>query len=270
MSKKLANFQAAFLMETYTLGIQPNEAVEEVLSVETAANYQCISAIDDQLIIGREHKLTAHVIRRWRGLALMLAWMSIVLNVLMAIVAFAFAFIAKSPASFGFAFNAALDALTSVLVLWRFWGDDGAKFSWKREWRATIAIAVLFVFSAFGICARATAALCMEEKPTDAEAIIIMSSVMIFLALVMAWGKYAAGVRMHSTVLKIDALNSGLGAVMGVGVVVSSVVYALHHTVWFLDSIVALLIALILFLTGVRMLVKLLSRRGRLHPPDAT
>ncbi|XP_065834145.1 transmembrane protein 163a-like [Oscarella lobularis] len=260
------------LMATYAYEIQRTDVHAGIDSIDSIDSspfaYQCISAIDDQLTLGREHKLTPHVVRRWRSFALMLAWMSIVVNFAMAVVAFVFAFVANSPASFGFAFNAALDSLTSILVLWRFWGRDGAKFSWKREWRATIAIAVLFVFSSLGISARAIVALCTEQKPDDAMAIIIMSSIMLFMSAAMAWGKYVAGVGMHSTVLKIDALNSGLGALMGLGVVISSVVYTFVDSVWYLDSIVGLLIALVLFSTGVRMLIKLLSRRGRLSPPQ--
>ena len=51
------------------------------------------------------------------------------------------------------------------------------------------------------------------------------------------------------------ALNSGLGALMGLGVVISSVVYTFVDSVWYLDSIVGLLIALVLFSTGVRFVV---------------
>ena len=79
-----------------------------------------------------------------------------------------------------------------------------------------------------------------------------------------------------------------MGMFMGLGVVVSTVVYHYKENIWYLDSVVAILIALLLFVTGIRyqanrhrqtdrltskeytfyrMLKKLLSKRGKFCPP---
>jgi hypothetical protein len=191
---------AAMELRTYTYGIQS----ETNGSQEFTSAYQCISAIDDQLMLGEEYKLTPQVANRWGRMAVMVSWLSIIMNILMAVAAFAFAFLGNSPASFGFAFNAFLDACTSVIVLWRFWGSAGSKYSWQRERRATILVAWLFIFSAFGIWVRATVAIILEQKPSDTVPIIILCSVSLTMAGMMAWMKYTTGVRMHSTVLKTD------------------------------------------------------------------
>ncbi|XP_062518891.1 transmembrane protein 163a-like [Corticium candelabrum] len=250
-------------LKTYSYGIQ----TETDGGHEFTSTYQCISSIDDQLILGEECKLAPQVGKRWGRMAIFVSWISVVMNILMASAAFAFAFIGNSPASFGFAFNSFLDACTSVIVLWRFWGSAGAKYLWQRERKATILVAWLFVISAFGIIARAIVALRQDTKPSDTVAIIIFASISLTMAGMMAWMKYTIGLRMHSTVLKTDALNSLMGMFMGLGVVISTVVYHEDEKVWYLDSIVGIIIAILLFVTGLRMLTKLLSRRGKLSPP---
>ena len=103
-------------MATYAYEIQRTDVHAGIDSIDSIDSspfaYQCISAIDDresrnreevlrmkflpppppppplELTLGREHKLTPHVVRRWRSFALMLAWMSIVVNFAMAVVAF--------------------------------------------------------------------------------------------------------------------------------------------------------------------------------------
>jgi divalent metal cation (Fe/Co/Zn/Cd) transporter len=43
-----------------------------------------------------------------------------------------------------------------------------------------------------------------------------------------------------------------MGMVMGLGVVISTVIYHYKEDIWYLDSIVGILIALLLFASGIR------------------
>ena len=86
--------------------------------------------------------------------AYIISWVSLVLTIVGLIVGLVVSVLTKSSATLGFALENAVDGISSVLVLWRFWGggkgqSEGALA--MREKRASVGIAIVFVILAITV-----------------------------------------------------------------------------------------------------------------------
>ncbi|KAG7270940.1 hypothetical protein CRUP_033677 [Coryphaenoides rupestris] len=90
-------------------------------------------SIEDQGLLESSMRLKPHEAQSYRKKALWVSWVSIVVTILLAIAAFTVSVMRHSASAFGFAFDATLDVLSSIIVLWRY-SNAAAVHSAHREY----------------------------------------------------------------------------------------------------------------------------------------
>jgi len=82
---------------------------------------------------------------------------SLVINLILAAIAFYFSFVNNSSATSAFAADCVLDFISSAIVLWRYCGDDlSSVYRHAREQIACIYLGALFEISALAIIVKAS------------------------------------------------------------------------------------------------------------------
>lgn len=206
-------------------------------------------------------KIDTQLEEKWRKTAIFICYFSISATLALGIAFFVMSDVAGSPAAFAFAFGAVLDTLTSIVVAWRFCGLAGQSYSFERERRACVIIGVCFVLSAIGIACKAVHTLLVDQVPHMNNGMLIISCTSFLLLFLLAWVKFVVAYKVDSRSMRIDAFNSTAGAVIAFGMIISSVVYEQSSGIWFLDAIIALCIAFVLFVFGMRTVLELLLCR---------
>ncbi|KAK3741077.1 hypothetical protein QZH41_009875, partial [Actinostola sp. cb2023] len=162
-------------------------------------------AIDDwQGIFRQVEKLNTPLSGKWRTAALAISFFSIVINLALAVVYFVLSYAVLSPAAFGFAFEVILDCISSMVVLWRFLGREGHLYSYDKERKASLGIAVCFILSAIAISAKAAHTLVDDTEPKRSESLLILSSVTFVVLFVAAYIKYLVAFKIDSNSMRID------------------------------------------------------------------
>ncbi|XP_028517984.1 transmembrane protein 163 isoform X2 [Exaiptasia diaphana] len=211
----------------------------------------CVSPNDDDYLLQKEKHLTCHLGTKWRSAALGVSFTSIVFTLIIGLTAFSISSIAKSSAAFGFAFDSLLDVITTIVVIWRFFGEKGEFYSWEKEKRACRMIAVCFLISGIGIFVRAVRALVVQRHPHEFVGIEIIAGVSLVLYSILSWSKIVIADKISSSSLKTD------------GMLMSSLAYTWNKSIWFLDASIALCIALALAVFGIRLLSQMLGKEEK-------
>ena len=190
--------------------------------------------------------------------AYIISWVSLVLTVIGLIVGLVVSVLTKSSATLGFALENAVDGISSVLVLWRFWGggkgqSEGALA--MREKRASVGIAIVFVILAITVGTAGGQHLASHGELDHIHVLLGLAvpSVLIFGALGVV--KVMLGNKTKSPSLKKDGACSLCGALLSLGVAVGA---ALHDipSMWWFDGAVALSVAIALGVSGLYTLWK--------------
>lgn len=94
---------------------------------------------------------------------------SLLVNLLLAIVAFYFSFVNNSPSTTAFAADCVLDFISSAIVLWRYHGDLSSVYMHAREQIACIYLGALFLISALAIIVKASSDMASNVDVSLAE-----------------------------------------------------------------------------------------------------
>uniref|UniRef100_A0A3P8SIJ3 Transmembrane protein 163a n=1 Tax=Amphiprion percula TaxID=161767 RepID=A0A3P8SIJ3_AMPPE len=194
-------------------------------------------SVEGEGLLESSMRLKPHEAQNYRKKALWVSWTSIVVTLILAVAAFTVSFMRHSASAFGFAFDATLDVLSSVIVLWRY-SNAAAVHSAHRE----------YIASAFH---------CMHSSDDFLFSVSIVSGL---TCAVLAVAKFMLGRVLTSRALITDGFNSMVGAVMGFSILISAEVFKHHPDVWFLDGTMGVLIGLIILAYGVKLLKDMVPR----------
>jgi divalent metal cation (Fe/Co/Zn/Cd) transporter len=176
------------------------------------------------------------LIRRAKALSwLSLAWMTVE-----GTVAISAALVAGSVALLGFGIDSAIEAIASVIVIWRFTGSR--KLSAEAERRAQQLVAISFFLLAPYIAQDAIRTLVNGEHPSSSWVGIALAVSSILLMPMLGRAKRRLGTRLGSAATAGEGAQNMLCAYMAAGVLVGLLANSLFGA-WWLDPIVALAIA---------------------------
>ncbi|KAK2561576.1 Transmembrane protein 163 [Acropora cervicornis] len=194
----------------------------------------------------------------WTKAAIFISGLSIILTTGFGVTFLVASQISGSSAAFGFAFVAVLDSLSSGIVFWRFFGADTMEPNTVslRERRACIAISVCFILSAIAITSRAVYALVADNKLGREELMKMLSLASLIFLIFLAGFKGLIASKVESRAMKTDAINSLAEAVMTLGMIASDEFCKRDQNICFLDSAVAITIAVALLAYGIIILLQ--------------
>ncbi|XP_056445156.1 transmembrane protein 163-like [Gadus chalcogrammus] len=216
-------------------------------------------SIDDQGLLESSMRLKPHEAQSYRKKALWVSWVSIVVTILLAIAAFTVSIMRHSASAFGFAFDALLDVLSSIIVLWRY-SNAAAVHSAHREYIACVILGVLFILSSLCIMGKAIHDLATKLLPEVDDFLFSVSIVSGLVCIILAVVKFMLGRVLTSKALITDGFNSLVGGVMGFSILLSAEVFKHQPTVWYLDGAIGVLMGLIILAYGVKLLLDMVPR----------
>uniref|UniRef100_UPI00358ED6BA transmembrane protein 163 n=1 Tax=Myxine glutinosa TaxID=7769 RepID=UPI00358ED6BA len=203
----------------------------------------------------------AQVYRRW---TLAVSLLSIVITLALAVAAFVVSSLQSSAAAFGFAFDALLDVLSSIIVVWRY-SKAGAVHSAHREYQACVVLGIIFLLSAVCIMSKAIHDLVRRLLPEVDDFLLTVSILSGVVCLILSVAKFALGRILTSKALITDGFNSLVGGLMGFSMLASAEIYASNPNVWYIDGTIGLVIAIVILAYGIRLLFDVVPRVWRVQ-----
>jgi divalent metal cation (Fe/Co/Zn/Cd) transporter len=174
-----------------------------------------------------------------RDRARLLAWLTIVWNVVEAVVAIACGIVAGSLALVGFGIDSAIEVFAAVVVLWRLGGVDD-----EREHRALQLIALSFFALGVYIALEAVRDLVRDSDADTSRVGIGLAIASLIVMPVLAIAKTRTGRALNNRTVLADAaetrLCTYLSAILLVGLVLDATL-----DWWWADPIAALGIAVL-------------------------
>ncbi|XP_021176773.1 transmembrane protein 163 [Fundulus heteroclitus] len=216
-------------------------------------------SIEDQGLLESSMRLKPHEAQSYRKKALWVSWASIVATIILAIAAFTVSIMRHSASAFGFAFDAMLDVLSSVIVLWRY-SNAAAVHSAHREYIACMILGVIFILSSVCIMGKAIHDLATKLLPEVDDFLFSVSIVSGLVCVVLAVIKFMLGKVLTSRALITDGFNSMVGGIMGFSILISAEVFKHEPKVWYLDGTIGVLMGLIILAYGVKLLRDMIPR----------
>lgn len=216
-------------------------------------------SVEGEGLLESSMRLKPHEAQSYRKKALYVSWVSIVVTLIMAVAAFTVSFMRHSASAFGFAFDATLDVMSSIIVLWRY-SNAAAVHSAHREYIACVILGVIFVLSSLCILGKATHDLATKLLPEVDDFLFSVSILSGITCAILAVIKFMLGRVLTSRALITDSFNSMVGAVMGFSILISAEVFRHYPEVWYLDGTIGVLIGLIILAYGVKLLVDMVPR----------
>ncbi|XP_076579628.1 transmembrane protein 163a [Chaetodon auriga] len=216
-------------------------------------------SIEDRGLLESSMRLKPHEAQSYRKKALWVSWVSIGVTIILAIVAFTVSIMRHSASAFGFAFDATLDVLSSVIVLWRY-SNAAAVHSAHREYIACVILGVIFILSSLCILGKAIHDLATKLLPEVDGFLFSVSIVSGLVCIILAVIKFMLGKVLTSRALITDGFNSLVGGVMGFSILISAEVFKHEPKVWYLDGTIGVLIGLIILAYGVKLLLDMVPR----------
>ncbi|MBN3306546.1 TM163 protein, partial [Amia calva] len=212
---------------------------------------QFSDGVENRGLLESSTRLKPHEAQSYRKKALWVSWISIVVTLVLAVAAFTVSIMRYSASAFGFAFDATLDVLSSIIVLWRY-SNAAAVHSAHREYIACVILGVVFILSSMCILGKAIHDLATQLLPEVDDFLFSVSILSGILCIILAVLKFMLGRVLTSRALITDGFNSLVGGIMGFSILISAEVFRHHPQVWYLDGTIGVLIGLIIFSYGVK------------------
>jgi len=206
--------------------------------------------------------LTSHEFLKWRRAVLFVSVVSVILQVTISIDAIIEGLKVDSSGTFAFGVETMLDVATTLIVIWRFCGVNGEQNSERRELKAVVCLSVLMAVFSVAVIVKAIYSLTVEAKPFAELKLMIICNIGFASFAILSWCKLIVGQRIKSKAVIMDAVSTFCATGMAIALLLSLMVY--HYTgLWFLDSIVAIVISLLMFTYSVHMMYKIFKRRRK-------
>ncbi|XP_041057679.1 transmembrane protein 163-like isoform X2 [Carcharodon carcharias] len=220
--------------------------------------------VENRGLLESSQKLKPHEAQIYRKKALWVSWISIIITLSLAVVAFTVSIMRHSASSFGFAFDATLDVLSSAIVLWRY-SNAAAVHSAHRENIACAILGVIFLVSTFCIYGKAIHDLATKLLPEVDDFLFSVSIISGILCTILAVVKFMLGRILTSKALITDGFNSLVGGIMAFSILISAEVYNHNPGVWYLDGTIGILIGMIILAYGIKLLIDTVPRIKQTH-----
>lgn len=216
------------------------------------------------ILIEKHHRVSLKAAVKLRYVAIGISWASTITSFVLGVTATVFAILNDSQSLFSFGLDSILDCISSIVVLWRFYGGENI-YSEERERRACALIGILFICSAFLLAGKSIWSLAKMEHTGHLQITLILSAVNVIACLSLGITKVIVGHKLESRALITDSIITLVGAVMSVFTLIFSAVYRHNRQLWYLDDSFGVLCSLFLLIYGLRVLWVSIMEARRAH-----
>ncbi|XP_028395033.1 transmembrane protein 163-like [Dendronephthya gigantea] len=207
-------------------------------------------------VVSAEQHLTVSEIQREVTKAKQGAIATLIATVVFTVLSLVASEESDSSAAFGFAFESLLAGLASFIILWRFWSmKELESRNRRREVIALFAITSSLIISGVSVGYKSIKALVLTEKHKKSKLLLILSAVSVGVYLILFVYKHRIAKRLCSRALRTDAIDALCGALLALSIVVTTSTREFTTKAWFLDSVIALGVAVFSLFYGFYSLV---------------
>ncbi len=191
--------------------------------------------------------------KHWVRWILYLAWFTIGYNLLEGVVAIGFGVSDDSVALAGFGADSMIEVASAILVLWRFQSESKQQLmpSINRERRATMGIGVLFICLALGTTVASLTQLKGGSHPSTTLSGLVISVASLSFMFFLWRAKTKAAKALDSATVMKDAACSLACIKLSIILFAGSLLFVVYPSLWWIDSIAALGLALLIAKEGV-------------------
>ncbi|KAK7094301.1 transmembrane protein 163a-like [Littorina saxatilis] len=212
------------------------------------------------------HRVSSRTAVKLRYAAIIVSWCSVTFSFSTGVAALVLGHIDKSEALFGYGLDATLDGLSSVAVLWRFYGSTADLYSEAKERKACIVIGSLFVLSGLLLSGKSLHAIITEVH--ESQAIVLYATFALttgVVSVILAFIKVYLGYKLESEALATDSIITFVGAAMSFAGVAGLELYVQDTHLWFMDSVFGIICGLFLIVFGIKLLYEMLHKKKGDH-----
>ena len=183
--------------------------------------------------------------------AIFLAYFTILYNIIEGLVSLWFGISEGSLALAGFGVDALIEVASAIIVLLKLKGDDSEfKINIEKERKSTRAIGYLFIFLAVITILTSFTEIRVSSHPDTTLPGSIISSLSLMIMFFIWVDKLDVGRKLDSSTIIADASCSLACIKLSIVLLIGSVAYSLFPSLWWIDSIAALILSLFIALEG--------------------
>jgi len=164
--------------------------------------------------------------------------------------------VTSSAATLGYGLENFVDFCSSLVVIWRFYGNAPPEVLHSREKRASVGIGIMMVILAVVVLGVAVDHVVQANELEGVDILLALAVPSFFIFGILAYMKFYLAQHLRSPALKKDAVCSSAGVVLSGGVLVGAAIFRHHEEVWWFDAAVAIVISTGLLIYGGRTMVK--------------
>ncbi|XP_071942187.1 transmembrane protein 163a-like [Antedon mediterranea] len=201
----------------------------------------------------KREQLNRQVRQKWESTALGLAIISVICLIVLGSCSFYVSSTTNSAAAYGFGFDCFLDVGTSLVVIWRFCGSNNSQ-STKKEKIALFILGILFILASTSVASKSVKFLIDDEVLDTSAGLYILAGFATFFSMSLFIAKLYVANKLDSKSVRADGYSSLACGITAFTMIISSIAFTIDNSVYYLDDIVGLVLAVLLLLYGIKII----------------
>ena len=228
----------------------------------TFHKFPCVSYTDEKFAAEKHLTFSPQFWMRWRKAVLVLQIVAVIGSITLSVLSFKISADLESTSLFAFAVDTILAILGCFIVIWRFRDNRNGDIGPKRETFACIVYGSLFIASGIGTSSLAIYRLGNENKVQKPLSLIIIFVVSTLFYALLALASHYIAKKLESSVMVACCIDMVLNCLSVLVLVVSEVVYYFTRpSLWYLDHLGAIFIAILAVIVGAKILSETIQCR---------
>jgi len=163
------------------------------------------------------------------------------------------AIISHSAATTAFAANSAIDLISCCIVFWRYYDVStytANSHQTSKEKKTCVFLGSLFIISALAVIGKAIYDLIFHSITTKIDELILLSTIAIFLCIMLSGLKFWLYLEMLCASIYHDAISSIINLMFAILIIFSSEMIRFNEQFWWLDPCGSFVLAIGMIIYG--------------------
>ncbi|CAF0727515.1 unnamed protein product [Adineta steineri] len=186
--------------------------------------------------------------KRYQTIAYRICLFTIILDIILGLTAFINCMLDKSSVGLSYSIDTLMDSICICFVAWHLKAQTMDDFK-RRDYLVCCVIGALFIGSFLAIESRAIQSMIVPQAPTGDWLLLAYSVTHIIIFTILSIAKIILSKKLNSKSLMADALNSIIGIIMAVPLILWDRIHILNQHTQF-DDLISIIMALFLLVMG--------------------
>lgn len=223
----------------------------------------CVSFTTDETVESKQDTVPeVNERRKWRKATMAVAIASLIASAIFCAASFLASATTNSSAVLASALDTFLAIFSASVVIWRFRDDRNGKIGPKREKFGSIAFGVTFIIDSVVTIALSSFHLVEESTPKHSNIMWPALFRFSFVYCILVATEYWIFKRFKSSVLFSLAIDDAITSGLLFGLGLSALLMDEIKNLWYLDQVIAIGLALVIFACGIKILVDIFVYKG--------